>query len=82
MPGGHQAITIDCLPETSGKQEEELLINITDADVSQLTCANGIIYKLAAEATVPNIAISPDIFEEHTIIPNISVLDHKTVKNI
>ena len=47
--------------------------------MSQLSCSNGIIYKLTAEATIPNITILPDIFEEHTIIPNISVLDHKTV---
>jgi hypothetical protein len=57
-----------------------MVISITDADVSLLSCPSGMIYKLTAEATIPNITIAPDIFEEHTIIPNISVLDHKTVK--
>ena len=77
LPGGHQAITIDCSPETNGKHEEELVIDITDRDMNQWP--NGIIYKLTAEATIPTIQITPDIFEEHTIIPNLAVLDQKTV---
>ena len=77
LPSGHQVITIDCVPEYPGKFDEELVIDITDRDVKQYP--NGIQYKISADAIYPNISNSIEIFEEHTIIPNASVLDAKTV---
>jgi hydrocephalus-inducing protein len=77
LQNGHQAITVDCAPETSGKFEEELLIDITDRNTNQYP--NGIVYRFFVEAVIPTIAITPDIFEEHTVIQNISALDPKTM---
>lgn len=40
---------------------------------------NGIIYKLNSEAVLPFISNSIEMFEEHTIIPNMSALNPKMV---
>jgi hypothetical protein len=77
LQNGHQAITIDCAPEVAGKFEEELVIDITDRNVNQYP--HGLIYKFSVEAVIPSITITPDIFEEHTVIQNVSALDSKTV---
>lgn len=78
LPNGHQVITIECAPEQSGKFEEELSFEITDRNMDQYP--NGLLYKLTAEATHPTITNSLDIFEEHTIIPNITALDPRMVR--
>ena len=77
LPNGHQVVTIECAPEQSGKFEEELSFEITDRNMEQYP--GGILYKLTAEATHPMITNSLDIFEEHTIIPNITALDPRMV---
>jgi hypothetical protein len=40
---------------------------------------NGIIYKLNCEAVMPIISNTIDLFEEHTIIPNMLALNPKMV---
>lgn len=77
LQNGHQVITIDCSPEFAGKFEEDLVIDISDRNMNQYP--NGIFYKLTAEAIYPTILNSIEIFEEHTIIPNVSILDSKNV---
>ena len=77
LQNGHQVITVDCAPEAPGKYEEDLVIDITDRNM--LEYPNGIIYKLSSEAAYPSISNSIEMFEEHTIISNISVLDPKMV---
>ncbi len=78
LQGGYQIITVDCAPETPGKYEEELLIDITDRNMNEYP--NGVTYKLACEAAYPSILTSVEMFEEHTIIPNVNALDPKMVK--
>jgi len=73
LPNGHQVITIECAPEQAGKFEEQLCFDITDRDMYKHP--NGIIYSLTAEAAHPTICNSLEIFEEHTVIPNITALD-------
>lgn len=73
LPNGHQVITIECAPEQAGKFEEQLCFDITDRNINLYP--NGIIYNLTAEAAHPAINNSLDIFEEHTIIPNITAID-------
>lgn len=72
--------TVDCAPESAGKYDEELTLEITDRNMNEYP--NGIMYKLSAEAVYPAISNSAEMFEEHTIIPNTSVLDAKMVKKI
>jgi hydrocephalus-inducing protein len=78
LPNGHQVITIECAPENPGKFEEELCFDITDRNMEKHP--NGLIYKLTAESVYPIISNCIDIFEEHTIIPNITALDPRMVK--
>ncbi len=42
---------------------------------------HGIFYKLSCEAAYPSISNSIEMFEEHTIIPNLNALDPKMVRN-
>jgi hydrocephalus-inducing protein len=77
LQNGHQAITVDCAPEVAGRFEEELLIDITDRNTSLYP--NGVVYKFFVEAVIPTVAITPDIFEEHTIIQNMAALDPKSM---
>jgi hypothetical protein len=77
LQNGHQVITIDCAPESAGKFDEDLIIDITDRNMKEYP--NGIFYKLTSEAIYPVINNSIEMFEEHTIIPNITVLDSKMV---
>lgn len=77
LSNGFQVITIDCAPETPGKYEEDLVIDITDRNMIEYP--HGIMYKLSAEATYPSISNSIEMFEEHTIVPNVSALDPKIV---
>jgi hydrocephalus-inducing protein len=77
LPNGYHVITIDCVPEIAGKFEEEICLDITDRDMNQYP--NGIVYKLSCDAVFPTILHSNEIFEEHTIISNISSFDPKVV---
>jgi len=77
LSNGFQVITIDCAPEVPGKYEEDLVIDITDRNMIEYP--NGIMYKLSAEATYPSISNSIEMFEEHTIVSNITALDPKIV---
>lgn len=71
-------VTIDCAPEQAGKFEEEIVFDITDRNMQKYP--NGIIYKLNSEAVLPNLTTPIEMFEEHTIIPNILALNPKMVK--
>lgn len=77
LASGHCVVTIDCAPEAPGKYEEDLVIDIVDRNMQEYP--NGIPYRLCAEATYPSIVNTLEIFEEHTIVPNISALDPKLV---
>lgn len=77
LQGGFQPITIDFTPEQTNSFDEEILIDITDRDTFKYP--NGLFYKLFGEAVQPNISLTQDIFEEHTIIPNMSVFDAKSM---
>ena len=72
-------ITIDCSAEQAGRYEEELLIEITDRNMNEHP--NGITYKLHSEVVTPSLSLTPDMFEEHTIIQNMSAFDPKAVRN-
>ena len=74
---GFVPVTIEYAPEAPGKHEEEIFIDITDREFTK--SPNGIVYRLTGEACYPSIVNSIEIFEEHTIIPNITVLDPKLV---
>ena len=78
LSNGFQVITIDCAPEAPGKYEEDLVIDITDRNMAEYP--NGVMYKLSAEATYPSISNSIEMFEEHTIVSNITALDPKIVR--
>ena len=78
LPNGYHVITIDCVPEIAGKFDEEICLDITDRDMNQYP--NGIVYKLSCDAVFPTISHSNEIFEEHTIISNISSFDPKVVR--
>ena len=75
---GFVPVTIEYSPEAPGKHEEEIFIDITDREFTK--SPNGIVYRLTGEACYPSIVNSIEIFEEHTIIPNITVLDPKLVR--
>ncbi len=80
MQNGHQVITIDCAPEQGGKFEEDIVFDITDRNMQKYP--NGITYKLNCEAVMPIISNSIEMFEEHTIIPNLLALNPKMVWKI
>ena len=75
----YQVITVDCAPETAGKHEEDLVIDITDRNMNEYP--NGILYKLSCDAAFPSISNTIEMFEEHTIIPNMSALDPRMVSS-
>jgi hypothetical protein len=77
LQNGHQVITIDCAPEQAGKFDEDIVFDITDRNMQKYP--NGIIYKLNCEAVMPIISNTIDLFEEHTIIPNMLALNPKMV---
>jgi hypothetical protein len=77
LQNGHQIITVECSPETSGKFEEELIVDITDRNMQEYP--NGILYRLTSEAAVPALSNSLEMFEEHTVIPNLLALNPKIV---
>jgi hypothetical protein len=79
LQNGHQIITVECSPEAPGKFEEELLIDITDRNIQEYP--NGIIYRLTSEAALPCLLNSLEMFEEHTVIPNLLALNQKMVFN-
>ncbi|CAF0787663.1 unnamed protein product [Brachionus calyciflorus] len=73
--GGHQIITVDCAPDSPGRYEEDLVIDIVDRDMNEYP--NGIMYKLVSESVQPGISNTNEIFEEHTIVPNMASFNPK-----
>ncbi|XP_075796761.1 hydrocephalus-inducing protein homolog isoform X3 [Pelodiscus sinensis] len=71
--GGQQIITVDCLAEPVGKDEEYLAIDITDRDPDDNP--GGIPYTLIAESCLPAFVVDDigSIFEEHRICSNINL---------
>ncbi|XP_067327017.1 hydrocephalus-inducing protein homolog [Anolis sagrei] len=67
LPGGHQAITVDCFADQVGKSEEYLIVEITDRDPEDNPA--GILYMLSAESCIPGFVTDDAkiIFEEHRI---------------
>ncbi|XP_074644164.1 hydrocephalus-inducing protein homolog [Tubulanus polymorphus] len=76
QPNQSQTITVDCVAETPGKCEEEIVIDISDRDPKDHK--DGIPYKLFAEACLPSINIGDvgSIFEEHRVCKNLSIWQH------
>jgi hypothetical protein len=77
LQNGHQIITVECAPEAPGRFEEDLAIDITDRNMQEYP--NGLSYRLTSEAAYPVLNNSIEMFEEHTIIPNILAFDPKLV---
>ncbi|XP_022080460.1 hydrocephalus-inducing protein homolog isoform X2 [Acanthaster planci] len=72
-PNNQQVIQVECLPESTGKGDEDLAIEITDRDPADHP--QGIPYKILAEACSPGINLTDlaSIFEEHRVVRNLSV---------
>ncbi|XP_033625714.1 hydrocephalus-inducing protein homolog [Asterias rubens] len=72
-PNNPQVIQVECLPEMTGRGDEDLAIEITDRDPADHP--QGIPYKILAEACSPgiNLVDLASIFEEHRVVKNLSV---------